>query len=142
MVTLVPVTPLDGLRVVSDGVKVKTTELLALPFTVTTTLPVPAPVGTGAVMLVALQELGVAVTPLNVTVLVPFVAPKLVPVTVTPVPTPPEMGDSEEMPGDTVNATALLATPPTVTITLPPVAPAGTGTVMLLALQAVGVAAV
>ena len=42
--------------------------------------------------------------------------------------------------GMTVNATALLATPPTVTTTLPVVAPLGTGTMMLVALQLVGVA--
>jgi len=43
---------------------------------------------------------------------------------------------------ETVNATALLETPPTVTATLPDVAPAGTGTRMLVADQLVGVAVV
>jgi hypothetical protein len=43
-------------------------------------------------MLVALQLVGVATVPLNVTVLVPCVAPKLVPVIVTDVPTIPEFG--------------------------------------------------
>jgi hypothetical protein len=38
---------------------------------VTTTLPVIAPEGTVATMLVVLQLLGVAVLPLNVTVLLP-----------------------------------------------------------------------
>jgi hypothetical protein len=42
----------------------------------------------------------------------------------------------------TVNVNALLATPPTVTTTAPVVAPLGTGTTMLLALQLVGVPAV
>ena len=42
-----------------------------------------APVGTDAMMLVALQLVGVAGIPLNVTVLVPCVAPKFVPVIVT-----------------------------------------------------------
>ena len=60
-----------------------------LPPTVTTTLPVVAPAGTGATMLVALQLVGVAAVPLNVTVLVPCVAPKFVPVIVTEVPTTP-----------------------------------------------------
>jgi len=41
-----------------------------------------------------------------------------------------------------VKATPLLATPPTVTTTLPVVAPVGTGTTMLVALQLVGVPAV
>src|ERR1700674_2804097 len=43
---------------------------------------------------------------------------------------------------DTVNATALLATPPTVTTTVPVVAAVGTGTTMLPALQLVGAVAV
>jgi hypothetical protein len=38
---------------------------------VTITLPVVAPDGTGTVMLVVLQELGVAAVPLNLTVLLP-----------------------------------------------------------------------
>jgi hypothetical protein len=42
----------------------------------------------------------------------------------------------------TVKLTALLATPPTDTTTLPEVAPVGTGTTMLVALQLVAVAAV
>jgi hypothetical protein len=40
------------------------------------------------------------------------------------------------------NGSALLATPPTVTVTFPDVAPVGTGTVMLVAFQFVGVPAV
>jgi len=45
--------------------------LLGTPPTVTTTLPVVAPAGTGTTILVGDHELGVAVVPLNVTVLVP-----------------------------------------------------------------------
>ena len=44
-------------------------------------------------MLVADQLVGVAAVPLNVTVLVPCVAPKFVPVIVTDVPTGPLVGD-------------------------------------------------
>jgi hypothetical protein len=58
------------------------------------TLPVVAPLGTGPTMLVALQLVGVAAAPLNLTVLVPCVAPKFVPVIVTSVPTGPEVGDT------------------------------------------------
>src|SRR5260221_8194843 len=43
--------------------------------------------------LVADQLVGVAAVPLNVTVLVPCVAPKFVPVIVTAVPTGPFVGD-------------------------------------------------
>jgi hypothetical protein len=42
-------------------------------------------------MLVALQLVGVPAVPLNVTVLVPWVAPKFAPVIVTGVPTPPDV---------------------------------------------------
>src|SRR3989441_8430805 len=66
--------------------------LLATPPTVTTTLPVVAPAGTGTTMLVAAHVVGVAVVPLKVTVLVPLVAPKFVPVIVTGVATGPLVG--------------------------------------------------
>ena len=54
--------------------------------------PVVAALGTGTTMLVALQLVGVAVVPLKVTVLVPFVEPKFVPVIVTGVPATPDVG--------------------------------------------------
>jgi len=60
---------------------------------VTVTLPLVAPLGTGATMLVLLQLVGVAVVPLKLTVLVPCVAPKFVPAIVTAVPTGPEVGE-------------------------------------------------
>ena len=148
MVICVPTAPELWLRLVmigEDVVTVKLTPLLDAPPTVTTTLPVVAPLGTGTTMLVALQFVGDAVVPLNVTVLVPCVEPKLVPVMVTEVPTSPEVGLRLLMLGEgvvTVKLTPLLATPPTVTTTLPVVAPLGTGTTMLVALQLVGDAAV
>src|SRR6266567_776938 len=133
------------LAVLVAVVTVNGTPLLATPPTVTTTLPVVAPAGTCAVMLVALHPVGVAAVPLNLTVLVPCVAPKFAPVIATEVPTRPDVGLRLEMVGAaavvTVNVIPLLATPPTVTTTLPVVAPAGTGTTMLVAPQLVGVAA-
>ncbi len=72
---------------------VKLTPLLAIPATVTTTGPVVAPAGTAHVMLVLLQLVGDPLTPLNLTVLVPCVAPKLEPVIVTLVPTGPAPGE-------------------------------------------------
>src|SRR6186997_1052457 len=95
-------------------------------------------------MLVVLQLLGVATVPLNATVLVPCVAPKLAPVIVTAVPTGPDVGLSVLIDGGTVTVkrTPLLARPPTVTTTFPVVAPLGTGTVRLVAVQPVGVASV
>src|SRR5208337_1833242 len=74
------------------GATVKLAPLVATPPTVTTTFPVVAPAGTGAMMLVALQFVGAAVAPLNLTVLVPCVAPKFAPVITTDDPTAPEVG--------------------------------------------------
>jgi hypothetical protein len=146
IVTAVPTGPLVGDRLVRLGaiVTVYGSALLARPPTVTTTLPVVAPVGTGTAMLVADQLVGVAAVPLNVTVLLPRVAPKLVPAIVTAVPTGPLAGDRLVSVGAlvTVYGSALLVRPPTVTTTLPVVAPIGTGTAMLVADQLVGVAAV
>ena len=148
IVTDVPTNPDVGFTLVMLGagtVTVKLTPLLATPATVTTTLPVAAPLGTGTTMLVALQLVGTAAVPLNVTVLVPCVPPKFAPAIVTEAPATPDVGFRFVMLGPgavTVKLTPLLATPPTVTTTLPVVAPAGTGTTMLVALQLVGVAAV
>src|SRR4051812_43278783 len=133
-----------GVSDVSVGgtVTVNDTPLLASPPTVTTTLPLVAPAGTGATMLVVDQLVGVALIPLNVTALVPWVVPKLVPAIVTDVPTGALAGvtDVSGSATGTVNGIALLARPPTVTTTLPLVAPAGTGATMLVVDQLVGVA--
>jgi hypothetical protein len=83
-----------------DIVTVKLTPLLATPFTFTTTFPVVAPVGTDVAMLVALQLVTVAVVPLNVTVLVPCVDPKFVPVITTDVPTGPDVCERLVIAGD------------------------------------------
>src|SRR4029077_10662630 len=137
-----------GFRLVMLGpgtVTVKFTPLLATPPTVTTTLPVVAPAGTGVVMLVALQLVGAAATPLNATVLVPCVAPKFAPEIVTDAPRVPEVGFRLVMLGGgtvTVKPTPLLATPPPVTTTPPVVAPAGTAATMLVVLQLVGTVAI
>jgi hypothetical protein len=140
----------DGFVIFTTGgvvsaTTVKARPLLAAPPTVITTLPVEAAAGTEAITLVALQLLGVAVVPLNLTVLVPCVAPKLTPVMVTEEPTSPDAGFRVEMLGAgtvTVKLTPLLATPPTTTTTLPVTDPFGTVVVMLVALQLAAVAAV
>src|SRR2546426_5296040 len=96
-------------------------------------------------MLVALQLVGVAAVPLNLTLLVPCVAPKFAPAIVTDVPINPDVGFKLVMLGAgtaTVKLTALLATPPTVTTTFPVAAPAMTVTTMLVALLIAEVAAV
>jgi hypothetical protein len=148
IVTVVATGPLVGDRLVSVGtaITVYVRALLATPPTDTTTLPVVAPDGTVTTMLLADQVIGVAAMPLNVTVLVPGVAPKLLPLMVTAAAAGPLDGERLVSVGvggaDTVNVNALLARPPTVTTTLPVVAPVGTGTTMLVADQVVGVAAV
>jgi hypothetical protein len=118
--------------------------LLDFPETITNALPVVAPAGTGTTTLVALQLVGVATIPLNVTVLDPCVAPKFSPVIVTEVPGVPAAGLMVVTLGFefTINGTVLLVIPPTVTTTLPLVAPEGTGTAMLVQVQLVGDATV
>jgi hypothetical protein len=73
----------------AEEVTVKAIPLLATPPVVTITLPVVAFAGTGVMMLVAVQLVGVAVVPLNVTV---TAAPRFVPVIVTEAPIVPEVG--------------------------------------------------
>jgi hypothetical protein len=92
-VTHGPVTVPESVQfVVQLANTVKADPLLAVPNTVTITLPVVAPAGTDTVMLVALQALAAAAAiPLNATMLVPCVAPKLVPVMVIDVPAGPEV---------------------------------------------------
>jgi len=73
-----------------------------------------------ALIVVAFQlVIAVTVVPLKVSVLVPWVAPKLVPVIVTKAPTAPDVGDKLVMLGadTTVNVLPLLATPLAVTTT-------------------------
>ena len=104
-----------------------------------------APLGTVVLIWVALQlVIVVAVVPLNLTVLVPWVDPKFVPAIVTAVPTGPDVGDKLVMLGaaTTVNDDPALATPLTVTTTLPVVAPVGTVATIDVALQLVMLVAV
>jgi hypothetical protein len=148
IVTVVPIAPLVGDKEVIVGADVETvnvTPLLDTPPAVTVTAPVVVPVGTLATMLVDDQLVGVAVVPLNFTVLVPCVVPKFAPAIVTVVPIAPLVGDKDVIVGAvvvTVNVAPLLAVPPTVTTTDPLVAPAGTFATMLVADQLVGVAVV
>jgi hypothetical protein len=146
MVTGVPAAPATGLRltIMGVGITVKGIGLPATPFTVTTTLPVVAPLGTPTVMLVSLQLAAVpALVQLNPTMLPPWLAPKLLPVIAIGVPTTPDGGFRAviEGVGSTVKLIGLPATPFTVTTTLPVVAPLGTFTVMLDALQLLAVPA-
>jgi hypothetical protein len=142
IVTDVPITPTAGVKLTIAGLTVNETELPTLP-TVTTTVAVPGcnPSGTGAVMLVLLQLVGVAGVPLKVTALEPCVAPKPVPVIVTDVPALPLEGEIVVF-ATTVKGALLLANP-AVTTKLPlPGDTVGTRMTILSSLQLVGVAVV
>jgi hypothetical protein len=81
------------------------------------------------------------VTPLNVTVLSPWISPKLVPVTTTLVFTGPEEGESFRSTGITRKDAALLAILPDVTITSakPGKSAPGTGATIFVSDQEAGV---
>jgi hypothetical protein len=114
IVTDVPISPDAGFKLVMLGpgtVTVKFMPLLAAPPTVTTTFPVVAPAGTSTTTLVALQLVTVEAIPLNVTVLVPCVAPKFAPLIVTELPTNPEVGLKLVMLGAGAALLTLTATP-------------------------------
>ena len=112
------------IEVPGHEVTLKGTVLLASVPAVTTTDPVIAAEGTVATILVFTQDAIAAATLLKVTD--PFAVPNFVPVIVTIVPVGPLFGVSVLMPGVMVKLTALLATPPTLTVMLPVLAVAGT----------------
>lgn len=82
----------DGETTTVIGGTVKFTALLATPPTVTTTLPVVAPIGTGTTIVVELELVSVEIVSLKVTVGNENPVPKFVPVIVTTVPIPPDVG--------------------------------------------------
>src|SRR6185436_9296983 len=98
MVTLAPTGPLVGFSVLMAGgcccvATVKLPALLTTPFTVTVTACAPAPTfGTVATICDALHELTVALVLPKRSVLVPCELPKLLPLTVTELPTAPPDG--------------------------------------------------
>jgi hypothetical protein len=144
IVTDAPTAPdvADRLVMLGVGSTVKLLPLLSTPLACTTTLPVVAPVGTGATMLVALHVVTAAAVPLNLTV--PCVVLKFEPAIVTDAPTAPVEGVRVVIAGvgSTVKLLPLLSTPLACSTTLPVVAPAGTVVTMLVALQVVTVAVV
>jgi hypothetical protein len=98
MVTSIPTGPVAGDRLVmvgelvTAGINSKIGPLTEIPFTTSATAPVVALFGTGTTILVLLQVDGVAEAPLKVTVLLPCVEPKPVPLIVTIVPLFPWKG--------------------------------------------------
>ena len=87
MLTEVPTAPDTGDMTLMTGDIVMGTPLLDRLLTAITTLPLAAPPGTVTVRLLELQEVTVAVTPLKLTVLVPWLPPKPVPEMVMEFPT-------------------------------------------------------
>lgn len=146
IVTDVPTVADVGDRLVILGAEttVKLLPALSTPFACRTTFPVVAPEGTVTTTLVSLQLDTVALVPLNLTVLLPCVAPKLEPATVTAAPTAPVVGVRVEIVGvpRTVKLRPFVFTPLAFTMTFPVVAPVGTLATMLVALQLVIVAVV
>jgi len=142
IVTVVPVGPEAGERLLIEGVAVKNDVLLGAPLTVTMTGddPEPRPMGAVTAMLLLLQLLTVAAIPAKVTKLVPWLAPKFDPVMVIAVPTGPEMSDRFVITGVTVNVAVLLFKPFTVTTILAfPAGAVGTAIPIAALLQFEGV---
>jgi hypothetical protein len=140
IVTGVPTAPEIGLMLTMLGMTEKLTPLLATEPTVTTTLPLVAPGGTGTTMLELLQLVGMVPIPLKVTELPPCMELKPVPAIVTEAPIWANEGVSEAMlglGGVTVKVIPLLAVPPTLTTIFPVAAAAGTAAVITVLLQLV-----
>src|SRR5258707_5120602 len=142
MVTEVPAGPVIGANSVTArlSVMLKPTALLGRPAAlVATTFPEAAPSGAWAVMLLSLQEVTTAVTPLKVTL--PRAEPNDEPAITTDVPRSPAFGLRLPMVGSsTVKGAPTLCNPRLLTITLPLFAEAGTTTTMLVSLHVVTLA--
>src|SRR6266550_2692073 len=93
IVTAAPTAPVVIDKLVMAGTTVKFTPLLATPLALTTTFPVVALLGTVTPILDAPHDVTLAVVPLNLTVLLPWVEPNVVPVIVTAAPTAPVVID-------------------------------------------------
>jgi hypothetical protein len=132
IVTVIPIAPLAGVKLVIRGATVKFVRLVAVPpGVVTVIVPVVALAGTVAVSWVTESRVKVAVVPLNLTDVVP---PKPEPVIVTGIPTAPAPGEKPAMLGLTVNVPTLVAVPAgVVTAIFPVVAVVGTVAVILIA---------
>ena len=146
MVTEDPTAPEAGEMplIVGAGTTVKLLPLLFTPLAYTTTFPVVAADGTVMTILVALQPETAADVPLKLTLPVPWLPPKFVPVMVTDAPGAPVVMERLEIEGagTTVKLAPLLSTPLVCTTTFPVAAPDGTLTVMLDVLQVETVAEV
>jgi len=142
MVTSAPTAPLVGVKPVIVGVGNTTKSEVLVPVTpptVTEIFPVDAPAGTTVVILVVVDAVTLATTPLNLTTLLADTLLKLVPVNMTMVPGAPLAGLKLLITGvGTVKLPALVPVMPfTVTEIFPVVAPNGTEVVILVVFDAV-----
>jgi hypothetical protein len=97
IVTLDPITPLDGVKPLILGATMKSSALVAVPAGfVTVIFPVVALAGTVVVILISELRVKVAGMPLNLTDVVPV---KFVPSIVTLAPTAPLGGEKPEIVG-------------------------------------------
>jgi hypothetical protein len=141
MLTIVPPEPEVGETLVMLGAggggvdTVNVAPLVANPLIVAITLPVVAPVGTGATIVVPFQELGVPFVPLNVIALA--TVPKPAPEMVTATPIGAGFGDIRVITGIAKKDLELLVPPVILTTTsaLPGGRLFGTGTTMVVLLQ-------
>jgi hypothetical protein len=148
MVTLVPTAPWSGEKLVMVGfdvmVKLSTDTAVCDP-TCTEIVPDVAAVGTVTVNEVVEAAVTVAIVLLNLTTLFAAVALKLVPVMVTLVPAIPCSGEKLLMvgiSGTIKSCVEVMVWVPTVTVSLPVLAPAGTVVVMVVGVVAVMTAVV
>ncbi len=141
MVTVAPTAPLAGAKLLRVGVgnTVKFVALLIVtPLTDTEIGPVAAPDGTMAVMVVGVEEITWATTPLNETMLLVIVGLKLVPEIVMVAPADPLSGLMLVIVGEgnMVKSVALVTvTPFTVNLIFPVDAPTGTEVTILVAVD-------
>jgi hypothetical protein len=134
IVTVVPAEPPVGVKFVIVG-GIAIVKLLALVTVlhpiVTLTVPVVAPAGTVVVMLVAVLAVGVAVTPLNLIMLLVGVRSKFVPVMVTVAPILPDVGAMDVTVGGGITVKiGVLHVPIVVPLSAAPVAMAVLFTIM------------
>lgn len=134
----------DAIEPIPGGDTTKSPALTAMPDGVVILIsPVAVFAGTVKTTWVSVRLFGVTGVAFSVTVVCPATGRKLVPVTVTVVPAPPELGLNEVMAGITVNELALaVVAPATVTEIAPLVAPAGTTAISCVALADVTAATV
>jgi hypothetical protein len=148
IITVAPAAPLDGLNPVRVGVgdTVKLFVLkIVIPLSVNETFPVVAPTGTVVVILVEVDAVTVAVTPLKVKMLFAGIVLKFEPVIIIVALTAPLAGLKPAIDGvgKTMKSGVLdNVTPLTVTAIDPVVAPVGTEVARLLAVAEVTTAVI